>query len=186
MPVKGARVVVRTTDTGDFQIEPVVQSVIMGGFAQVIYMISEDLLREAVGRANIKTGLLRSTGNVRLEDQEVVAMELSNAIKSGPTKSGKLRAGRVYVGKKENPTTVAIRAMQQAKTSSTFKFVVGFATPYARYIHQSDRWTKLGPRSLRANSGGKFKGRVGKYYLTRAWDDNQSRYFSFLDRTFRR
>ncbi len=184
---------------GSFDVNDVLKMVVLSGVAPTVYTVAEDVLKEAVNRANIKTGLLRSTGNVSLDGDvnPLIEMQLANPI--GKKRKGvKVYPGSVTMGKHESTNIVAMKALLAMRASGrlSFTFRIGFHTPYARYIHQGD-WKRLGSRSQQANTAkrkkrlstgnvvivpGRYAGKIGKFYLTRAWTDNQGRYISFIDK----
>lgn len=184
---------------GSFDVDAVVSMVVMAGVAPTLYTVVEDVLKEAVNRANIKTGLLRSTGNVVLvgDNNPLIEMQLANQM-GKKRKSGRVYAGTISIARKEGINAVAIKAYLAMRSSGQLRvaFRIGFHTIYARYIHQGD-WKSLGKRSAQANQAkrkkklqsgammivpGRYAGKIGKFYLTRAWTDNQSKYLSFIDR----
>lgn len=194
----GGAIRITPNQDGSFNVDDVVRLVAMAGVAPVVYTVAEDVLKEAANRANIKTGLLRSTGNVTLEgdNNPLIAMQLANPV--GKKRKGvRVYPGSVTIGKREGVNIVAMKALLAMRASGrlSFTFRIGFHTSYARYIHQGD-WKRLGARSAQANQAkrkkkvsgvsitvpGRYAGKIGKFYLTRAWTDNMSRYLSFIDK----
>jgi hypothetical protein len=163
------------TDTqGRFNTEGIVAAVVQGGFAQQVYYVAEDLLRESVNRTPLKTSHLRETGNVDLDGMSLIQLS---------------KGGRGFA-LHMSPNTVAAYATQLALTGQhTFTFSVGFNTPYACVIHEGTY--RLGRRSVRASARHKKTspvwqhgtaqfGKIGPKFMTRAWQDNEAKYLAYL------
>lgn len=181
---------------GSFDTTEVLRQVVTAGVAPTLYKISEDVLKEAVGRANIKTGLLRSSGNVILVNDNNPLIEMQLVDGGKVLKNGTVSPGTVRVGRKDATNIVALKALNAMSKSGSNKiaFRIGFHTAYAEYIHEGP-WKNLGYRSRQANNAkrrksdrygnvtvvpGRYAGKVGKYYLKRAWTDNETRYIVFF------
>lgn len=185
-----------TTDAqGRFDINPVIGAVVQGGFAQMLYFVSEDLLREAVNRTPIDTGLLRASGSVALDGMPLVEYQQKVQTKRRKTKKGyqSFQARVVVPSLKVDKKTVTAYAQSLALAGRFyFTFSVGFNTPYACVIHEGSY--RLGRRSVKATArrkdypiwthglgpGAMQYGKVGPKFLTRAWADNEAKYLTYL------
>jgi hypothetical protein len=192
---------VTADDRGRFNIPPVMAALVQGGFAQMLYYVSEDLLREAVNRTPIDTGLLRASGNVSLDGMSLIEYSSASRMPKGgfgqKTKKGVPKHGAQYqfASLKVPQTTVAQYAANLAlHGQNIFTFSVGFNTPYACVIHEGVY--RLGRRSAKASSrrsnhpvwthsvgsASMQYGKVGPKFLTRAWDENEAKYIAYLKR----
>lgn len=192
--LKNGIIKVTQDDNGGFNVHGVFAMVVVAGVAPIVYKIAEDVLKESVNRANIRTGLLRSTGNVVLKGEKnpLIHMKLSNSYPKKRTPKGVL-PGTVSIGSRESMSSVSRRILAQVMRSGdmSFTLVIGFHSNYAQYIHHGD-WVNLGGKSQRANSSkrktksgvvipSRYAGKIGKFFLKRAWVDNEGRYFAFID-----
>lgn len=184
---------------GQFSIPPVIGAVVQGGFAQMLYFVSEDLLREAVNRTPIDTGLLRASGSVSLDGMPLIEYSSASRMPKGgwgqKTKKGAYKRGAQYQFpslKVNNQTVIAYATNLAMHGRNWFTFAVGFNTPYACVIHEGVY--RLGRRSVKASArrknypvwthsaGGATMqyGKVGAKFLSRAWADNEAKYLNYL------
>lgn len=197
------RLQMQVNDDGSFDVDGILEAVVIAGIAPEVYIITEDVLKEAVNRAPILTGLLRSTGNVRLDGapNDLMRMQLASRVSRKPKKLNTVSPGAVSVSFRESKASVGMKALYaMARTGGrSFTFRVGFHTSYARFIHEGSdpalgrAWSELGPKSRKANNKGRLAGKPGRYagkvgrgFLRRAWLDNESKYISHLKSKFNR
>jgi hypothetical protein len=190
---------VTTDEFGNFSIPPIMAAVVKGGFGQMLYFVSEDLLREAIGRTPIETGLLRASGSVSLDGMPLIEYFSASRAPAGgfgqKTKKGETKKGAQYFAPSLKMGGEAVAEYVSRLSLSginMFVFSVGFNTPYACVIHEGVY--RLGRRSVKAtarrkahpvweHSNNGFKqqyGKVGPRYLSRAWSDNEAKYLTYL------
>jgi len=170
---------------GRFEIPPVVEALVQGAFGQLVYKVSEDLLREAVSRTPIDTGTLRGSGSVSLDGMPLIQYGRKSRTSKKTGKTSSITAPTMKVGIK---TVAQYCGKLSISGTHTFTFSVGFNTPYACVIHEGVY--RLGRRSVRANARhnkypvwqhgtGQF-GKIGPKFLTRAWQDNEAKYINYI------
>jgi len=210
-----------------------VYELIGGAFGRALYYVAEDFLTRAVNYTPILTGLLRSTGNVRLNNMPAINFHLlvrdpktRTSSRTNPrglrwksgsygvsgsvaTLGGEVHGAPAYA-QHEDSQSIGTKAAALSRGTKKFKFNIGFATPYALWIHEYRPkiagpfgGVKLGKRSLQATRAHKkiyaswpnrkrkvwvaaklkpYYGKVGSKYLTRAWTDNEARYLAYLNK----
>lgn len=195
------RLQVLINDDGSFDVQGILEAIVVAGFAPAVYSVCEDVLKEAVNRTPILTGLLRSTGNVKLDGSpnDLMRMQLASSLARRPKKNTTVSPGAVSVSFRESKRAVGLKALYAMARSGgkSFTFRIGFHTSYARFIHEGGdpalgrTWSSLGPKSQKANTKkvkgkpGRYAGKVGKGYLRRAWRDNEAKYIQFLRSEFK-
>ena len=166
------KMTVRVNEDGSFAVTPIVQHV-AGGLGVQVYKVAEDILRRGVGYSPILTGAHRASGSVFLKGRPIPLKRMKLTGVNPET-----GAGRAVIGLRSGLPVVQQIVSRRMYSGTQFTFSIGFAMPYSLWLHQEEY--NLGPRSQQANKAGPYQGKVGPHYLTRVWDDYESRYISFL------